>query len=290
MRKVEYIYFQDRLVPSDELRVDVQDRGLLLGDGIFETMLSHFGSIPHLKMHWQRLNTGLSVLDIPNFLSFEQLESAVQKLLKANELENAEAALRLTITRGGGPRGLLPPKNPSPRFILTAFPYQAPQKEAFSAIIASTRRNEYSPLSKIKSLCYLDNVLARQEAFKNGVDEALLLNSKGKIVGASAANVFFLKKGRLFTADVDEGVLPGITRKCIVEAAHERLLPVEFKAIDVKDLPLVEEAFVTNALQGVMPLIEINGMRVGNGEVGEVTALLKTQQQSGSKGFEGCAW
>ncbi|MFT4552162.1 MAG: branched-chain amino acid aminotransferase [Chlamydiales bacterium] len=269
------MYFQDRIVPSDDLHLDIKDRGFLLGDGLFETIHSFSGSIPYLLMHWDRLNAGLSVLDIPRFLSFELLETAVEQVLKANKLERAEATLRLTVTRGAGPRGLLPPESPSPRLFLTACPYQAPKKEAFSAIIASIRRNEYSPLSRIKSLCYLDNVLAKQEAFKSSKDEALLLNSKGKIVGASAANVFFLKGGKLFTSDINEGTLAGVTRQIIIEVAQKIDLAIVFEAIEIRDLPFVQEAFLSNSLLGVMPLVEIDGLKIGDGEAGDLTMYLK---------------
>ena len=274
---MEYVYFQDHLVSADNLGLDIKDRGFLLGDGLFETIHAFSGRTPFLERHWDRLKLGFSILDIPFFLSLEHLQSAVEKVLKANKLENCEAALRLTVTRGSGPRGLLPPKQASPSLLLTAFPYQRVKKEAFSSIVASTRRNEYSPLSRIKSLCYLDNVLAKQEASKRGKDEALLLNSKGKIVGASAANIFFFKEGKLFTSDIHEGALPGITRHIIIETAQKECLPIVYQSLGIKDLSLVEEAFLSNSLMGVMPLVEIDGLRIGEGKVGNITKFLKNQ-------------
>jgi branched-chain amino acid aminotransferase len=268
---MSFVFFQDKLLTVDKFSFDISDRGLLLGDGLFETMRSDNGQVIFLKHHWERLCHGLSVLEIPFSFSFEEVKSAVKMVLEANNLHKQSASLRLTVTRGKGPRGLVPQRASSGIFFLAAFPFIPSQKTFYTAKISSIRRNEYSPLSRIKSLCYLDNILAKREAIKAERDEALLLNTKGKLVEASTANVFFLKEGCLYTADPLEGALPGVLRKIVLEMAREISMPVVFRTFFPKEIASLDEAFLTNSLLGIMPLVQIDDQEIGNGRKGKLT-------------------
>jgi branched-subunit amino acid aminotransferase/4-amino-4-deoxychorismate lyase len=164
-------------------------------------------------------------------------------------------AVRLTLTAGSGGRGLDQPAVPLPRLFATAAP-SAPVATPASAIIATTRRNEGSVASRLKTLSYLDNVLARAEAKAAGVDEAVMLNNRGEIACAAAANLFWVEEGRLFTPRLDCGVLAGITRARLMT-----LEPVEEVAVGAEALDSAEAVFLTNSLIGVRPVAKL-GERV----------------------------
>src|SRR5205085_322053 len=143
-----------------------------------------------------------------------------------------DASLRLTVTRGSGPRGLLPPSNPQPTVMLVAFSIVSHSHHAVSVVVSDIRRNEFSPLANIKSLSYLDNVLAKKRAIRDGFDEAILLNTVGNVAEASAANVFIVTdQSQLITPRLQDGVLPGITRQVVLDIAKELKLSVFERAV-----------------------------------------------------------
>lgn len=275
------VWHQGALRPVEAVRVDPTDRGLLLADGLFETMRARDGRILRLERHWARLSDGARLLDIPLPVDEPGLAAAARELLLANGFARGEAALRLTLTRGPGPRGLAPPERPNPTLLLAAFPLPEPAPAARAVLVRGVRRNELSPASRIKSLAYLDQILAWREAIAAGGDEALLCNTAGRLACASAANLFLVIEGRLWTPSVGEGALPGVTRAVLLERARaEGLLAVE---ADVARhlLARAEEAFVTNTLVGVRPIVSIDGRSLPTACPGPVTqrvaALLEAE-------------
>jgi branched-chain amino acid aminotransferase len=229
------------LAPLDLARIDPADRGLLLGDGLFETLRAEHGSPEHAGRHLARLRAGAGIIDLQIPWQDEQLVGAMETLLAANGLK--QAAIRLTLTRGAGPRGVLPPAHPDPTCLITVSPLPPPPPPARVIIASVTRRNEHSPLARLKSLNYLDSILARQEAARNGADDALLLNTAGRIAEATAGNVFITLRGETFTPPVSEGALPGIARALLLEsgAAAER-------PITVPELAHAHAAYIVNSL------------------------------------------
>ena len=215
------------------------DRGLLLGDGLFETLLAADGDLPHLAAHLDRMAAGCAVLDLP----FDRAE-AERRVLAATPGEG-RLAVRLTLTAGSGGRGLDRPEVALPRLFAKAAP-SAPVVAPATAMIATTRRNEGSPASRLKTLSYLDNVLARAEASAAGADEAVMLNNRGELACAAAANLFWIEDGRLFTPRLDCGVLAGITRARLMALAA-----VEEVAVGPEGLERAEAVFLTNSLIGV---------------------------------------
>ncbi|MGF1612093.1 MAG: aminotransferase class IV [Kiloniellales bacterium] len=266
------IFLNDRLVSAEEARIDPADRGLLLGDGLFETLLCRSGRIERLEAHLARLRAGAAVLGIlPPDLD---LAEAAATLLEANELTARDAALRITLTRGLGPRGLLPPDEARPTLLISAVAQPAAQERALSAVVATIRRNEQSPLSRLKTLNYLDNVLAKREAVARGADEAILLNTVGRLASATAANLFLVRGRSLFTPPPSEGVLPGITRAAILELAPALgLAPVE-APLEPGQLRDADEAFVSNSLIGVRALASLDGQSIGDGASGPTVRRL----------------
>jgi aminodeoxychorismate lyase len=229
-------------VPSD-------DRGFLLGDGLFETVLVIAGRPLFLSEHLARLARGCAILGLPT-PEDDVVRRAVDQALAGAGLIDARAAVRLTWTAGSGGRGLDRPASLQPRLVATAAPAPAPPGPASLAIV-SVRRNQASPASRLKTLAYLDNVLARREARGLGADEAVMLNTAGQVACAAAANLFWVSEGRLCTPALDCGVLDGIARGQILDLA--RTMEVEaFEArTGAEALAKAEAIFLTNSLIGV---------------------------------------
>ncbi|KQV55984.1 MULTISPECIES: aminotransferase class IV [unclassified Caulobacter] len=233
------------MIPHDGIPLD--DRGLLLGDGLFETMLAIDGALPHLPAHLDRMASGCAVLNLP----FERGEA--ERVCRAAVPAEGRFAVRLTLTAGSGGRGLDRPAAPVPRLFATAAPTAPPATPAV-LIVADTRRNEGSPAARLKTLSYLDNVLARAEARAAGADEAVMLNNRGEVAGAGAANLFWIEGERLFTPRLDCGVLAGITRARLMA-----LRPVEEVAVELEALERADAIFLTNSLIGARPVSWLGG-------------------------------
>lgn len=274
------LFFNGKLVQSDQAHILCNDRGLLLSDGLFETMRAYRGKIFRLNRHWDRLKNGASFLGIPLKMDFLEFERIAVDLLAKNSLGDLDAVLRYTITRGPGPRGLLPPQAVVPTSIMSASPFPSELVSSVSAQVVQIRRNEFSPLSNIKSLAYLDNVLARLEANQNGAEEAILLNTKGSIAEASAANVFIVtRENKALTPRLENGALPGITRGVVIEICKEQKIPITEEVIELDDLFDAKEVFLTNSVVEVQPVVKINGNLIGTGTAGQVTRHILDEYQ-----------
>jgi len=237
------------------LRTD--DRGLLLGDGLFETLAVRNGRPVFLAEHWRRLAESAQELAIPLPFEAETLRSAIADLAAANGL--SEASVRITLTRGPGPRGLSPPAAPAPTLFITAAPL-GPPPLSWSAVTVSIRRNESSPLSRLKSLNYGDMILARREANAAGADEAILLNGRGGLCCASIANLFFWFGSELVTGAPSDGVLPGIARAKLLTLAAARGIEIHESAPALDEMRRASGAFLSNSLMGVVPLTRIDAI------------------------------
>jgi branched-chain amino acid aminotransferase len=268
------LYLDGHLVEPEQARIDPRDRGFLLGDGLFETMRAERGRVPFLDRHLDRLEASAAILGIPLPQPRAALAAACLEVLQANGLTNCIAAVRLTLSRGPGPRGLAPPPEPEPTLLITAAPLAEKAPSPGRVVISTIRRNEHSPLSRIKSLNYLDAVLALREARERGADDAILCNTAGRLACASAANLFLVRDGVLLTPSLGEGVLPGITRGLILELASELGSSAEENAIPPSALERAEEVFLTSSLIGVRPLVAADGHPVGRGALGPLTERL----------------
>ena len=270
------IYLNGKLIPDGEVCISPSDRGLLLGDGLFETMRAYKGDIFRVGAHLKRLMAGAEILGIGVPVDEEDLLRALSRTLEANGLAQSDASLRLTLTRGTGPRGLIPSPDAQSTLLITAIDLSTDTPSQVIAIIANLRRNEHSPLANLKTLNYLDNVLARKEAIEIGADEALLLNTAGNLAEASAANLFAVFDGVLHTPPLGDGALPGITRAVVLELAWGLGIPVMEVSLAPGQLFTAQEAFLTNSLIEIQPLAMVNGRRIGGGEAGEMTRCLQS--------------
>ena len=268
------VFLDGALVNSGTARIDPADRGLLLGDGLFETLRAYGGVVFRLDAHLARLAAGAAVLAIPLPLPAGALAEAVIATLRANGL--ADASLRITLTRGPGPRGLAPPPEPRPTLLITAAPYEDEgDTGAVRACLAGPPRNEHSPNATLKTLGYLDNVLAAAEARARGCDEAILRNTAGRLAGGARGNLFVVSGGALLTPPPREGALPGIARATVLDLARGRGIEVRETPLETAVLAAAEEAFLTNSLIEVLALGSIDGRPVGDGGVGKLTAALR---------------
>jgi branched-chain amino acid aminotransferase len=270
----ELAYLNGSLVSRGDARIAVLDYGFLYGFGLFETMRAYGGHVFRLDRHLKRLacsgeNLGIAV-------ESAALERAVTETIRANGL--GDARIRLTVSIGEG--GVVPDPTTcgEPTVLVVAGNFQPFSEEVyqrgFSAVVSSIRRNSRSPLSGMKTLNFLESMLARQEARTAGADEALLLNEKGLLAEASMSNVFLVSEGSLRTPGLESGVLPGVTRETVTELAGKRGIDSIEGDTALEELLHAEEAFLTNSVMEVMPLTGVEGNPVGNGRPGPVTQKL----------------
>ncbi|MDB5472478.1 MAG: 4-amino-4-deoxychorismate lyase [Caulobacter sp.] len=237
------------------MTVPHDDRGLLLGDGLFETLLARGGALEHWEAHLARLAAGCAALGLP------EPDGAAARRLCERAIEDAalsRAAVRLTLTAGSGGRGLDRPIQAQTRMFATAAASPAPVGPA-ALVTVTVRRNEHSPASRLKTLSYLDNVLARRQA---GGAEALMLNTAGELACAAAANLFWVRDGRLLTPALDCGVLEGIMRGLVIARARAKGIAVEEVRAGREALDGAESLFLTNSLIGVRPVSMLDGRAV----------------------------
>lgn len=225
--------------------IEPTDRGFTLGDGLFETLLFEDGVTRHAPLHWARLAAGCAALGLP---APDWGAIATPKMTQGGRL-----ALRVSWSAGPGGRGLDRPAEPTPQMTFSIAPAPLPGPAAL-VIARSVRRNAASPASRHKTLSYLDNVLAREEARAGGGDEAVMLNGEGHLACAAAANLFWIEDGTVFTPSLDCGVLAGITRGRLM-AAH----PVREAAAEPQALERAQAVFLTNSLTGVRAVRSLDG-------------------------------
>jgi branched-subunit amino acid aminotransferase/4-amino-4-deoxychorismate lyase len=232
----------------------LDDRGLLLGDGLFETILAVDGDLVLFEPHIERMRRGCEYLGLPA-PDADAAMKLCERALGDTGMTTGRVAVRLTLTAGSGGRGLDRPAEVEPHVFAAVFP--APRPEGPVGLWTTTiRRNDLSPTSRLKTLSYLDNVLARREAAPS---EALMLNTDGLIACAAAANVFWISEGRLFTPGLDCGVLDGVMRQEVLSRADSFGLSVREGRFPPSALAEAEGAFITNSLIGVRRVYWLDG-------------------------------
>lgn len=244
------IYLNGSFVSSDQATIHVSDRGVLLGDGVFETLRYSKGRVQFLDAHWKRLCESLKMLNIPLPLQREEIESILQELIIKNTLTDIDTAIRITVTRGESQRGVLPAATSHPNCFITACSLKANDK-TLKVKTSGIRRNEFSPTTKIKSTNYLDNILARLDADKSGVDEVIFLNTKGNLAETSVSNIFIVVNNEVLTPPVDDGLLPGIIRSVVLDICSKLQITAREVSIPFAMVFEASEVFLTNSLQGI---------------------------------------
>ena len=280
-----FVYLNNKIVPSAEARVSVFDHGFLYGDGIYETMRVYEGVVFKIDEHLKRLRRSASLigLDIPK--TADDIKSAIYDTLLANEL--SEAYVRLTVSRGYGEIGLDPDLCKEPTFIIVAEKFKHYPRsyydEGITLHIASVRRNIKEALNpQIKSLNFLNNILAKIEAKKADANEAIMLNAAGHLAEGTVSNIFFMKDGVLHTPSTECGILDGITRSLVIDLAINNAVPVKEGEYGPGELKDAFEVFITNSTMEVMPVSRVDVMRFG---VGETARLLLEKYRKEVKGY-----
>ncbi len=271
------VYVNGRLVPKEQAVISVFDHGFLYGDGVFEGIRAYNGRVFRLKEHLDRLFLSARAVILDTQRTKEQMQEAVLQTLRANRLK--DAYIRLIVTRGRGDLGLDPRKCPQPSLIVIAdkinlYPpeYYA---EGLEVMTVSTRRNSPQALSpNIKSLNYLNNVLAKIEANLADVPEAIMLNLEGFVAECTADNIFYIRGKDLYTPPTTAGALAGVTRQCVLELAPRLGLRAEEKLFTPYDLYTADEVFLTGTAVEVVPVRRIDSRTVGSGRPGPLTQKL----------------
>lgn len=268
------VYINGEFLPKSQAKISVFDHGFLYGDGVFEGIRSYDGRVFKLDEHIKRLyESAKSIgLDIP--MSQAELKKTILDAMRTNDLRK-DAYIRVVVTRGIGDLGLDPLKCLKSSIIVIADQISIYQAESLKAITASTRRNSVTALNPmIKSLNYLNNILAKMEANRANVEEAIMLNQQGLVCEGSSDNLFIIKDRVILTPPPTADILVGITRNTVIELAIEDGIKLKEEDITIHELYNADEAFFTGTAAEVMPLVEVDGRKIGNGKPGPITMRL----------------
>jgi branched-chain amino acid aminotransferase len=271
------VYINGLLYNKNDAKISVYDHGLLYGDGVFEGLRIYGGKVFRLKEHIDRLYESARHIKLEIPLSAQALMSDVNDTVKANEKENGY--IRLVVTRGAGYLGLDPRKTSDPQVIIivddiSLYPPELYQK-GMEIVTVSTIRNHPNAVNpRIKSLNYLNNILAKMEAAQAGCPEALMLNHKGEVAECSGDNIFIVKRGMLKTPSIDAGILEGVTRNAVIELAKKAGIAVQEMALTRHDIYAADECFLTGTAAEVIPVVKCDGRALGTGKPGPITQKL----------------
>lgn len=272
------IWLDDKLVDEADAKISVFDHGLLYGDGVFEGIRVYNGKVFELEAHVRRLYESAKAIRLTMPMSKTELSGAVEKTVEANDVMSGY--IRLVVTRGVGTLGLNPFVCEHSRIFIIADNIQLYPEEYYEkgmkVISATTIRNHPLALPpQVKSLNYLNNILAKIEALDNNVPEAIMYNHEGYVAEATGDNVFIVKNGVIHTTPVEAGALEGITRAVVIRLAKEDNLRVIEKNLTRFDLYVCDELFLTGTAAEVIGVVEIDGRIIGDGKPGPYTRLLR---------------
>jgi branched-chain amino acid aminotransferase group I len=270
------IYFNGQLVPAGDSIVSPLDHGFLYGHGLFETMRAYKGRVFCLEEHLKRLEEAADFLGWPKIPDRVELSMAISSVLSENHL--CDASIRLTLSRGIGAARPDPDSCGQPTVAVYASQLPPPLSLAggWHIAIVKLRRNLSSPLVRIKSANYLDNLLAKAEAQSRNAQEAIMLNTDGFVAEGSMSNIFYVTDGRLITPDDDSGILPGVTRRIVIELAQTAGIPVEMRQVSLVELTSADEIFLTSSIMEIIPVTACDGNPIGvTPAAGAITAKLQ---------------
>ena len=275
--KLMLIYIDGKFLPPEEAKISVFDHGLLYGDGVFEGIRCYNGFVFKLDEHLERLYDSAKSLMLKIPIPIEVLKDDVLETLRRNQLH--EGYIRLVVTRGIGDLGLDPDKCPNPSIIIIAdkialYP-QNYYEDGLEIVTVSVRRNYPEAINpRVKSLNYLNNILAKIEAKQSGAVEALMLNNDGYVVECSGDNIFLVKNEKIITPPSHIGILEGVTRNSVISLALEAGFTVDERIFTRHDIYIADECFLTGTAAEVIPVVKLDQRVIGNGEPGKVTQKL----------------
>src|ERR1700687_4252734 len=272
------IWINGKLFDKGEAKISVYDHGLLYGDGVFEGIRVYSGKVFRLREHIDRLYDSARSIHLEIPMSREQMTEAVLTTVKANKKQ--DGYIRLVVTRGAGTLGLDPRKTSDPQVIIIVDDISMYPPELYpnglEIVTAATIRNHPAATNpRIKSLNYLNNIMAKLEGIRAGCLEALMLNHKGEVAECTGDNIFLVKHGILRTPPLDAGILEGVTRNAVIELAEAAAIPVQQIALTRHDVFTADECFLTGTAAEVIPVVKCDGRTIGTGKPGPVTCQLR---------------
>jgi branched-chain amino acid aminotransferase len=271
-------YVNGRYVPKDEASISIYDHGFLYGDGVYEAIRAYDGNVFKLHEHIDRLYESAKSIKIEIPVSKEELSRLVIEVLRKNQLRNSY--IRIVISRGRGRMGVDPRNCTTPTVVIMAEPREplfGDNVKGISAIVSSLRRTpSWSLDPRIKTLNYLNNIMAKIEAIEAGVEEAIMLNEQGYVAETSTENIFVVKSGVMTTPHPSQGVLRGITRDAVIKVAEQLNIPVEERTITIHELYNADEVFVTGTAAELVPILKITGRKIGEERPGPVFLRILT--------------
>ncbi|HKB89116.1 MAG TPA: branched-chain-amino-acid transaminase [Opitutaceae bacterium] len=268
------IYLDGKFVDSSEAKISVFDHGLLYGDGIFEGIRLYQGNVFRLDEHLERLEYSAKAILLKMPWSRKEISEATCETCRQNDLK--DGYIRLVVTRGVGDLGLSPWLCPKPSIFIIAnkinlYPEEH-YKTGLSIVTVPTRRINPAALSpSIKSLNYLNNILAKIEAQQFGALEAIMLNDQGYVAECTGDNIFIVHKGEILTPAASQGALKGITRSSILDIAQELKVPLREVDLTRYDVWNADECFLTGTAAEVIPVVKLDGREIGDGKPGAIT-------------------
>ncbi len=271
------VYFNGGIIDEDAALIPISDRGVLFGDGIFETVRAYNGKPFRLDRHLERLRAGCRELRIAGVPADAEIGDAVAELYRLNVV-SGDAYVRITLTGGlfDGDRTLQ--RSHAPNVYVVVKPFEGYPREWYErgmrVVVSRIRTNEGSPLSRIKSNNYLANLMAKQEAKDRGADDALMLNSSGYLAEGTSSNLFLAQRGKVATPGVECGLLPGVTREAVLELCEEYGVAYETGFLVLDDLLAADEAFCSVSTGEIVPVAEVEGTTIGFKCPGPITVRL----------------
>ena len=268
------VYVDGKLFDKEEAKISVYDHGLLYGDGVFEGIRSYNGKVFLLKEHLDRLWDSAKAIWLEIPISKQQMAKAIEETLALNGIE--DGYIRVVVTRGCGTLGLDPDRCSHPQVIIitdyiSLYPDEV-YENGLEIITVSTARNHPAALSpRVKSLNYLNNILAKIEGKQAGCVEALMLNHKGEVAECTGDNIFLARNGTLLTPPNDAGILEGITREAVIGLAREAGIEVREVSLTKHDVYIADECFLTGTAAEVVPVVKVDSRTIGDGTPGPIT-------------------
>jgi branched-chain amino acid aminotransferase len=273
-----HVYVNGRFVPADEAKISVFDHGFLYGDGVFEGIRVYEGNIFRLHRHVQRLYHSAQCILLPIPLEPEAMAAAIVDTVSRRGLPNQY--VRVVVSRGVGDLGLDPRQCRRSSVIIiadaiTLYPRHV-YTQGLDLVTVATRRTPTWALDpRVKSLNYLNNILAKIEAQQAGVMEAVMLNAEGYVAECTADNIFAVQRGRVLTPSTAAGALPGVTRDSVLEIVRDLGLPTDEAFLTRYDLYTADECFMTGTGAEIVPVVRLDGRQIGTGGVGPLTAKIR---------------
>jgi len=272
------VYIDGTLYAKEDAKISVYDHGLLYGDGVFEGIRSYSGKVFRLREHLDRLWNSAKAIWLTIPISKEEMAAAIEKTLAANGIQ--DGYIRVVVTRGCGSLGLDPNHCSHPQVIIitdliSLYPDELYRK-GLEIVTVSTMRNHPAALSpRVKSLNYLNNILAKIEGQQAGCVEALMLNHKGEVAECTGDNIFLVRDGRVLTPPNDASILEGVTRQAVIDLAREAGIAVAEVALTKHDVYIADECFLTGSAAEVIPVVKVDSRTIGDGTPGPITRDLR---------------